>query len=278
MSAMALAGTLGLYLLAAVALGAAVLLQNTRLRTAGWVLASLGALAHMAAIGLRCAELHRAPFVTPAESLSLLAWLLVLLYLGAQALWKLTAAGAISMGLAFLMVFLAGRIGDATAGRATSPLLNEQAVSLHVVATLAGLGAFALASCCGALFLIEQRLLKSKRSLDWLQRLPPLMVVDKAALTLAAIGFPLLTLGILSGLVRALGGGMAPGWATDPKLLLAYAAWGVYGVYLLVRLLASWSPSKASIALLVGLLLSLLVFVVPTASHHFLVEEPVKIQ
>ncbi|MGC4042702.1 MAG: cytochrome c biogenesis protein CcsA [Armatimonas sp.] len=278
MSAATLAGTLGFYLLAAVALGASVFLQQARLRTAGWILAGLGAVMHMAAIGLRCAELHRTPFATSAESLSLLAWLLVLLYLGAQALWRLTAAGAISMGLAFLLVFMAGRIGDATTKQAISPMLNEQSVSLHVVATLAGLGAFALASCCGALFLIEQRLLKSKRSLEWLQRLPPLMVVDRAALTLAAIGFPLLTLGILSGLVRALGGGMAPGWATDPKLLLAYAAWGVYGVYLLVRLLASWSPSRAAIALLVGLLLSLLVFVAPTASHHFLVEEPVKIQ
>jgi ABC-type transport system involved in cytochrome c biogenesis permease subunit len=104
------------------------------------------------------------------------------------------------------------------------------------------------------------------------------VVVDRAALVLAAIGFPLLTLGILAGLVRAAGGGMRSGWATDPKLLLAYVVWGVYGGYLLVRLRASWPPARAAIALLVGLLLSLLVFVIPTASHRFLAEEPAKVR
>ncbi len=267
---MILVFTLGLYLLGAVLLGASVIVRREgALRSAGWIAGGLGALLHAAAIGLRCAALHRAPFVTPAESLSLLAWLLVLLYLGAQLLWRLTAAGALALGLGFLLLFLAGRLGDATPVGAASPLLAEQAVSLHVVATLASFGAFALAFCCAALFLLEQKLLKSKRALGWLKVLPPLVVADRAALTLVGIGFPLLTLGILSGLIRAAGGGLKPGWASDPKLLLAYGVWGIYGAYLWVRFRSGWPPARTALVLLVGLLLCLLVFVIPTAVHRF---------
>jgi ABC-type uncharacterized transport system permease subunit len=223
----------------------------------------------MAAIGLRCAALHRAPFVTPAESLSLLAWLLVLLYLGAQALWRLTAAGAFALGLAFLLVFLAGRLGDATPEGVSAPLLAEQAVSLHVVATLAAFGAFALASCCGALFLLERYLLKTKRALGWLSHLPPLMTADRASLTLVAVGFPLLTLGTLSGLLRAAGGGLPQGWLLDPKSLVAYGVWAVHGVYLLARFRGNLAPARAAGLLLLGLSLCLLAFFVPTAAHRF---------
>ena len=269
MSGLLLSGTLVLYLLGAALLGVALTRGQVWARRAGWIAASVGALLHFLAIGFRCAELHRAPFVTPAESLSLLAWLLVLLYLGAQALWKLTAAGAFALSLAFLLVFLAGRLGNAGAGGAASPLLAEQAVSLHVVATLAAFGAFALAFCCAGLYLVEQKLLKGKQGLLWLKRLPPLATVDRAALTLVGGGFPLLTVGILSGLLRALGGGLHAGWATDPKLVLAYAVWIVYASYLLVRLYGNWPPARASLVLLAGLLLCMFAFLFPTSIHKF---------
>ena len=269
-SSLLLGGTLGLYLLGAALLGIALTRGQNWTRIAGWVAAGLGAILHFLAIGFRCAELHRAPFVTPAESLSLLAWLLVLLYLGAQALWKLTAAGTFALSLAFLLVFLAGRLGNAGgAGGAASPLLAEQAVSLHVVAILAAFGAFALAFCCAGLYLVEQKLLKGKQGLLWLKRLPPLATVDRAALTLVGGGFPLLTVGILSGLLRALGGGLHAGWATDPKLVLAYAVWVVYASYLLVRLCGNWPPARASLVLLAGLILCMFVFLFPTSIHKF---------
>lgn len=269
MSGHLLGGTLSLYLLSAALLGVALALGQTWARRAGWIAAGVGAILHFLAIGFRCAELHRAPFVTPAESLSLLAWLLVLLYLAAQALWKLTAAGTFALSLAFLLVFLAGRLGNASPGGSANPLLNEQAVSLHVVATLTAFGAFALAFCCAGLYLVEQKLLKGKQGLLWLKRLPPLATVDKAALTLVGGGFPLLTVGILSGLIRALGGGMHPGWGGDPKLLLAYAVWIVYACYLLVRLRGNWPPARASLVLMAGLALCLFAFLVPTNAHNF---------
>lgn len=263
------------YLVGAVLLGANLLLGSSILKRpalliSGRILAVLGALLHTGAIGLRCAELQRAPFATPAESLSLLAWIVALVYLGVEIFWKLWAAGPFALGLAFLLVLFG-------AGWHTPPgspirdveLLAENAISLHIIATVAAIAAFAISFCCAALYLVVHHILKSKHGLAWMKRLPPLRTVETVAFALVAVGFPLLTLGILSGIARAMSGGLPPGWATDPKALLAYAVWVVYGVYLTGRLALNWPPVRTSGVLLVGLFLCLLLFLVPSASHQF---------
>lgn len=266
--ALVLGATLALYLVGAASLGANLFLRRPALLVTGRVVAVFGALFHFAAIGLRCAEVARAPFVTPAESLSLLAWMVVLAYLVVEALWRLSAAGPFALGLAFLLVGGAGLAPHQVGGVADPALLSESAVSLHIIATVASLAAFALAFCCAGLYLIVHHILKSKHGLAWMKRLPPLVTVEQAGFALVALGFPLLTLGILSGIVRALSGGLGAGWPLDTKTLLAVAVWGIYGLYLLARLRA-WPPVRTAYVLLVGLALCLLLFFVPSAAHRF---------
>lgn len=269
-SALALGLALLFYIAGATVLGANLFLRHSRLLLAGRSIAVLGALAHTAAIGLRCAEVHHAPFTTPAESLSLLAWMVALLYVAMEGFWRLSATGPFALGLAFLLVLLGAALGGRSPNPTGDPaLLGSGAISLHIVATVAAMAAFALSFCCAALYLIEHHILKSKHGLSWLRRLPPLLRVENAAFALVAVGFPLLTLGILAGLVRAWAGDLPSGWQTDPKALLAYVVWGVYGSYLLARLGASWPPVRTAYVLLVGLALCLLLLFVPSAAHRF---------
>ncbi len=269
-SAAALGVTLALYLAGASALGANLFLRRAGLLTGGRGVALLAAISHAVAIGLRCVEVHRAPVTTPGESLSLLAWMVTLAYLGAELLWRLSAAGPFALGLSFLLVLLGALAPGGNATASSPALLAENAISLHIIAILAAIGAFALAFCCAVLYLIENRILKSKHGLVWMKRLPPLLTVETAAFTLVAVGFPLLTLGILSGFVRAAQhNGLPPGWQTDPKALLAYAVWAVYGAYLAARIGANWPPARTAYILLIGLALCLLLFFIPSATHRF---------
>jgi ABC-type transport system involved in cytochrome c biogenesis permease subunit len=271
-SVAALTGALALYLLGAVLLGANLALRRPGLLAAGRGAAVFGVALHAAAIGLRCVELHRAPFTNPAESLSLLAWLVGLAYLGTEIRWRLSASGPFALGLSFLLVLLAAALGgvgrDGVAARA-APLLSDRAVTLHILALISAMAAFALAFCCAALYLVEYHILKSKHGLAWMKRLPPLVTVESAAFTLVAIGFPLLTLGILAGVVLAVSGGMGPRWTTDSKVLLAYAVWAVYAVYLWARVSAGWPGLRTTYVLLLGLALCILLFLVPSAGHWF---------
>lgn len=275
MSVAALGLTLTCYLLGAVLLGASFLLgtqgpQRAALLTVGRISAILGALLHCAAIGFRCAELQRAPFVTPAEALSLLAWIVALVYLALDAFWKLWPAGPFALGLSFLMVVFGAGWHPVKGGPLRdAELLGESAISLHITATVGAIGAFALAFCCAALYLIAHRILKTKNGLQWMKRLPPLKTVETVAFVLVALGFPLLTLGILSGVLRAANGGLPAGWPMDPKALLAYAVWFVYGAYLIARLGLNWPATRTSGVLLIGLALCLLLFLVPSAAHRF---------
>ena len=267
-SAIALAVAALCYLLAAVLLGANLLLRKNGWLWSGRVVAGLGAAAHTLAIGLRCAELKQAPFTTPAESLSLLAWIVALVYLAVEVFWRLSATGTFALGAAFLLVTLGGLLS--TTGRIADPaLLNERAISLHILATVGAIAAFVLAFACAALYLAAHSILKSKHGLAWIKRLPPLATVERASFALVAVGFPLLTLGIASGWLRAFAGGMADGWQWDTKTLLAYAVWLVYAAYLWARLRAGWTPARTAYILLVGLALSLLLFLVPSAAHRF---------
>lgn len=268
-AALALGLALAVYLAGAAVLGANLFLRHPGLLGVGRAAAVLGALAHTAAIGLRCAEVHRAPFVTPGESLSLLAWMVVLLFLIVERFGRLSATGPFALGLAFLLVLLGAILGDGATGNGVPALLGSRAISLHIIATVGAMAAFALAFCCAALYLVEHRILKSKHGLPWLKRLPPLLTVERTAFALVALGFPLLTLGILAGLERAWAGDLEPGWQTDPKALLAYAVWGVYGLYLMARLGANWPPVRTATILLVGLALCLLLIFVPSAAHRF---------
>ena len=259
-----------LYLVAAVLLGAGLLLQRNGWLIAGRVIAGIGVAAHAVAIGLRCVELKQAPFTTPAESLSLLAWIVAGAYLAVELFWRLSAAGTFALGTAFLLVTLGGMLSrTAHIGAGSAALLSERAVSLHVLATVGAIAAFVLAFCCAALYLVAHRILKSKSGLTWIKRLPPLATVESASFALVAVGFPLLSLGIVSGLLRAASAAMPPGWQTDPKILLAFLVWIVYAAYLYARLRAGWTPARTAYILLAGLLLSLLLFLMPTNYHRF---------
>lgn len=271
-SAPALIFTLCFYLLGAALLGANLFLRRPALLVAGRGAAVFAVILHAAAIGLRCVEVHRAPFTNPAESLSLLSWIVTLVYLGTEVIWKLSAAGPFALGLSFLLGVLGallGGDGSQGVGEDAARLLREGPVTLHVIAFISAFGVFSLAFCCAALYLIENRILKSKHGLAWMKRLPPLMTVESAAFTLTAIGFPLLTLGILAGLARAIAGGMKSGWELDPKIVLSCAVWAVYGLYLFGRMGAKWPPVRTSYVLLIGLALCVLLFLVPSAAHWF---------
>lgn len=258
------------YLLGAVLLGANLFLRRPGLNISGRIIAVVSVLLHMGAIGMRCAELKRAPFVTPGESLSLLAWIIALTYIGIDLKGRLTAAGPFALGLSFLLVLLAATLPtQVTLNGGNATLLASNAVSLHIVATVGAIAVFALAFCCAALYLTAHRILKSKNGLLWMKRLPPLTTVESMGFTLAAVGFPMLTLGILAGFVRAWSGGLPPNWAYDPKALLSYMVWIIYGVYLLTRLAMNWPPLRTSYILIAGLFLSLLLFLVPTTAHRF---------
>ena len=131
-------------------------------------------------------------------------------------------------------------------------------VWVHWVSAYGGAVAFAVAGAVGAMYLIANRRLRSKRgtpgtSLGSLERLEHLTLVS------VTLGFALLTIGLVTGLVRALDprgrNALGPDWYVQPKVLLAFIAWLVYAVVLHSPINPSFRGRKTALLSVVGFVL-----------------------
>ena len=236
---------------------------------AAWTAVAL----HTVAIGVHCARTRQTPFTTPAETLSASAWAVALIYLVLELFLrpKPLALGALSLPAAFLCLFTGAALHPAIPASAVSHahLLDSRLVSLHVIAILFAFGLLVLAFGCAALYLTQHRMLKRKRVLGGLfGKLPPLTNLEQLGFTLVAFAFPLLTIGLLAGIIRAATGGLRPAGAATPRYCFRHD---------LARLrpvsgAAQPRPlarAARQLSLLGGLLAALVTYFVPTTTHRF---------
>jgi ABC-type uncharacterized transport system permease subunit len=268
------------YLVSAVFYGAGMVRAteepNRRLLAAGLGAAIIGAILHTGAIGARCVLTHVTPFVTAPDTLSAVGWAIVLILLALQLCPvrdRMIALEAIGMPLAFLCVFAGSAMQQALPARATSNarILNDNLVNLHVVAIVFAFGLIALAFICAALYIAEDRMLKRKsvaRLFAW--RLPPLTTVDTLAFSLIALAFPLLTIGILAGIVRAIAGRqVVASWGLEPHTLASLVTWAVFGAYLWLHSGMNWRGPKANYLIALGVVAALGTYFAPSTLHRF---------
>lgn len=118
---------------------------------------------------------------------------------------------------------------------------------LHLFSVLTGSLCFAAASTAGVVYLLADWQLRH-RGRQW--RLPALGRIEKFMQHAIYLGFPLLTVAMISGAWRAVQMAQTQGlktfWVTSPKIHLAVAAWVVYGVLLHVPLAPAFRGKRAA--------------------------------
>lgn len=119
-------------------------------------------------------------------------------------------------------------------------------VTLHWVCSLLSYLAFLAGFVAGALFLVQERQLKQKRMGMLFHRLPALDTLDRWNFLAIGIGFALLTLGLVFGIVgsRVM---LGRWWRWDPTELLALMLWMAYLVLWLVRMRATLRGRKVAL-------------------------------
>ena len=80
-----------------------------------------------------------------------------------------------------------------------SPVLQSYWLGIHAVFAFLGNAAFALAFGIGLMYLVQEHYVKSKHPGGLFGRLPSLQTLDEINYRLITIGFPLLTLAIITG-------------------------------------------------------------------------------
>jgi cytochrome c-type biogenesis protein CcsB len=246
------------YLLAAVAFGLFFLVLERVPRALGPLLLLAAFLAHGASIAARSLAGGYVAVTTDYEALSFFAWLIVGVYLIVQRRYHLPAVGAVVAPLAFLVTV--GAFAFYSGVRDLPPNLRSTWLPVHVALAFLGNAVLALAFCISLVYLFHERQLKEKRVGRLMRRLPSLETLDQLNYRALVWGFPLLTLGILSG---ALWSKHSWGrfWSWDEREVFSLILWLLYAGLLQARLVVGWRGRRAATVTIIGFAVVLMSFV-----------------
>ena len=156
----------------------------------------------------------------------------------------------ISAAVGFLLWYMSSR--DAQEIQPLVPALQSWWMKIHVPANFIGYGTFALAAMVGVAYLV-----KSKGV--FVDRLPPLEVLDDIMYKAIAVGFAFFTIATILGALWAADawGGY---WSWDPKETWALIVWLNYAAWLHMRLMKGLRGQIAAWWAVIGLLVTTFAF------------------
>jgi ABC-type transport system involved in cytochrome c biogenesis permease subunit len=198
------------------------------------------------------------PLRSGPEYLLVLGWFVLTLHLDLWFRLSIRAAALVLPSVSALMVvaaylFLAGE-------SQSSPLPTQGWFVFHTSIATAGVAALAVSFAMSVLFLVKERALKSKRSLSVLEMLPTLEALDRLGFQALLYGFPLLTLGIATGMVYSAAVHNRL-WIWGPKEIFPVIAWAVFGGILWARFARGLRGRRSAILAIAGFAFALLTFV-----------------
>jgi len=225
--------------------------------TAGSILALVGLVLQTVAIGLRWKESYalgvgHAPLSNLYESVVFFSWTIVLFYFFLDLKYKHRVIGAFVMPFALLGMAWA-QLGLNSGIEPLVPALQSNWLLYHVVTCFLGYAAFAVACGISVMFLIreghERQADISGKSI--VATFPASRILDDLNYKAIMIGFPLLTLGIVTGAAWA---NYAWGtyWSWDPKETWSLIVWFIYAAFLHARITRGWFGRRAAWLSIIG--------------------------
>lgn len=246
------------YFLAAVVFLVFFYYKNKRVGTAGAALVLVGFLAHTSAIILRAQAVGHLPLSNLHESMTFFSWTITLAFLISKYKYRIEILGAFVMPLAFITLGYAAVLPSEV--RPLLPVLKSSWLGIHVTLAVLGNAAFAVTFGAGIMYLLQEHQLKRKRPGAFYYRLPSLEALDELGYRALSFGFPVLTLGIITGSIWAQYA-FGTYWRWDPKETWALITWFIYAVLLYGRLTAGWRGRRAALLNIVGFCTVMFTFV-----------------
>ncbi|HLA04376.1 MAG TPA: c-type cytochrome biogenesis protein CcsB [Syntrophales bacterium] len=215
-----------------------------------------GVIIETAAMALRWYESYqmgigRAPLTNLYESLVFFAWTIAVVYLALEAKFRIRTVGAFVTPFPFIIMAYASL--NPKDIQPLVPALQSNWLISHVVTCFVGYAAFAVSFGISILYLFKARAenLSAKSTALFWSYIPSSSALDEISYKTIAIGFPLLTIGIVTGAFWA---NVAWGtyWSWDPKETWSLIVWLIYAAYLHARITRGWRGKKAAVLSIAG--------------------------
>ena len=231
--------------------------RNKEAGAAGSYTAMAGLLVHTAAIMLRWKESYdlgmgHAPLSNLYESVVFFAWTIVLVFIIIDFKYRYRVIGAFVIPFALLGMAW-GQLGLDSGIQPLVPALQSNWLTYHVITCFLGYAAFAVACGVSIMYLLVTRagMEKQEDRKGIFSLFPPSQVLDEINYRSIMVGFPLLTLGIVTGAIWA---NYAWGtyWSWDPKETWSLIVWFIYAAFLHARITRGWVGRRAAILSIIG--------------------------
>lgn len=253
---------MGLYFLGTACSLGYLLRRSDALSRTLLIITGLGFLLHTAALLTRLTS-GGAPLSSFGEAMSFFSWALVLVFLLVELRHRVPVLGAFILPIAFISIVSAAALPQEVP--TLEPVLKT--VWVHVILSMLGTVGFAVAFAAGIMYLIQDGLLKSKRFNVLYAKLPPLDFLDHLNQQSIVLGFPLLTLGIITGALSAeFARGSYLNW--NPEQTWALITWLFYFVVLVGRLTVGWRAKRAAYLTIIGFACVVLTFIGVLMKSH----------
>jgi cytochrome c-type biogenesis protein CcsB len=220
-------------------------------------LAGVGFLIHTLNIIYRYGIAGHIPIINPHEATSFFAWCVVFIFFMLQVRYKVNLLTSFVMPIVFLLMLSSSMLPREI--KPLSPVLQSYWLGIHTVLAFLGNAAFALAFGIGLMYLVQEHHVKSKRLGGLFGRLPSLQTLDEINYKLITIGFPLLTLAIITGALWA-ESAWGSYWNWDPREVWSLITWFIYAIILHARLVAGWRGRRAAFLSMIGFITILIAF------------------
>lgn len=202
-------------------------------------------------------KLQHLPLTTLQESLSLFALVIMAGFIAFDRLYKVASLGSFVTPIALLMFGLSAALHGEV--KPLPPILQSNWFWIHAILAFVSYAAFTIAAGVAIMYLLQNYFLKKKHFTGLFQKLPPLDVMDDVSYRCLAIGFPLLTIAIITGSIWS-EKAMGSYWNWDPKQTWSLITWFIYAALLHGRLVIGWRGKRAAILSIAGFLILLITF------------------
>ncbi len=232
--------------------------KNKGVGLAGSLVAYAGWLIQTAAILLRWKESYdlghgHAPLSNLYESVVFFSWTIILIYGVIEAKYKYRVVGAFVVPFALLGMAWA-QLGLNSGIEPLVPALQSNWLLYHVITCFLGYAAFAVACGISMMYLIkagQETEAANPSAGGIIAMFPSTRILDDLNYRSIMIGFPLLTLGIVTGAAWA---NYAWGtyWSWDPKETWSLIVWFIYAAFLHARITRGWVGKRAAWLSIIG--------------------------
>jgi cytochrome c-type biogenesis protein CcsB len=189
------------------------------------------------------------PVTTLFESLSFFALIIALFQIIIDYRYKVKGISIFSSIIISILVIISCLLPYNIV--ALPPVLNSFWLPVHVFFAFLGNGIFAISFAVSILYLIQFKKVKEKKLSESFFKLPSLESLDSLNYRCLTIGFPLLTLGIITGSLWA-SSAWGSYWSWDPKETWSLITWFLYAALLHGRLNTGWRGKKGAIFSIIG--------------------------